>query len=582
MAEPTDSSSTPVQAAEPLLALAGLIRDAGAAVSESLVAVWAEELGVGFSSDGELRRQLTRQYPGIVYSRLTKSYSWDDARPERATDAPPTLDELLARWTEELSLDERGQLRDQIGRLISSGTPGEATTALAQALGAIEGSPDWRVVPCGDNLSPAMIDRLAGRAEPSWLLEAATMLPSRRADTPKKRLQALPVVDRNEIAAAAIGRWLANGSPDRPASQRLRRLKAAIGDEFTPLFVGAVVQGAERLTALGRVSDQETQRDLAALAFLLASADLAMAVEAIGHHFRDTESLRRWALAVAAESKSSADRAALITAIAGSEMRAAIFSSDLYQGLDIETLGRMLSQPEFVGLTSGLVEHVRPAVRRAVPAKVGLALAAVATFPVLEPFIPLDLLSNLLTTEEASSRVARAVAGRLVENAVSDERELSERREARLAGDLEALRAKLALVGEQARVAEERAAASQLKLRQAIGHSSAARAAELRQAQIDALRALAETIEETRNVLATLETSALADQHLASAIRRIEAFGVAVEGQPGERVTYDPALHQTLDLEPGTAVELLTPVYRLADSATPLRYGLVRRVSPDG
>ena len=83
-----------------------------------------------------------------------------------------------------------------------------------------------------------------------------------------------------------------------------------------------------------------------------------------------------------------------------------------------------------------------------------------------------------------------------------------------------------------------------------------------------------------RSVLATFESSALVEQHLAQSVRRIEQFGVTVDGHPGDRVGYDPAWHDHVDLDTGVEVEVLTPAYRLTDSVTPLRYGRVRRVSP--
>ena len=83
-------------------------------------------------------------------------------------------------------------------------------------------------------------------------------------------------------------------------------------------------------------------------------------------------------------------------------------------------------------------------------------------------------------------------------------------------------------------------------------------------------------------VAATIDRSELLEQHLNSALRKLRSFAVNVEGQPGEHVAFDPKRHEPLDLEPGTTVEVVTPTYMLGDSATPLRYGLVRQVSVGG
>lgn len=576
MAEPNDTPS----ANEPLRALAALIQDSQSEVAESEVAEWADQLDVPFTTDNELRRRLTRQFPEVSYSRISKSFVWDADRPERSRQPEPTLMELCDRWIGDLSVDDRNELRSQIQRRITSTAAPREDVALVQAIDAAEGVPDWSKVPCGDDLSTAMIDRLVERADPLWLLEAAATLSSRRAEPPRKKLQELPVFKRNELAAEAVRRWIANPTPEGSTSKRLRRLKVAIGDEFTPLLVSVLTGEAAKLISKGRVDDEETQRDLSALAFLLAASEPNMAVGAISDAFSDAQVLRQWVLAVARNSKSNADRVALTSLIAASGRESAIFDSAVYLGLDIDSIGKMLSQDDFEPLLErGLGDHVGPAVRNAIPLKIGPALNAVATYPVLEPLVPLASLTNLLGRDEASSRVGRQIAEQLISEALAVERESASRRIAGLDGELLALRTQLTNALDEVRNTEERRAATETKWREAIGQSGAARSAELRQAQIDALRALAENIEDTRSVLATLESTAVVDQHLKASTRRIEAFGVLVEGHPGDTVAYDATIHNSLDVEPGTEVELLTPVYRLADSATPLRYGLVRRAS---
>jgi molecular chaperone GrpE (heat shock protein) len=352
-----------------------------------------------------------------------------------------------------------------------------------------------------------------------------------------------------------------------------------VGDEFTPLLVTNALSAARRIVETDGEDDESSLQSLAALASLLSTAEHAMVVAGVDRVFDDREPMRRWLTALAASGKNSSDRAKLVSAVAATQIQSAIFDSAVYDGLDIKALGALLSEPHLSELLGrGLSDHLRAPVKQATPATVGKALAAVADFPVLEPLVPVDYLAKRLESNEPSSRLARAVASAIVEEAVREERELAETQCDALREQLTAARAETASARQLAEQAEERAAAADLRWRQALAASAGAHDAQLRQAQIDALRAWVDHIEDDRSVAATIEQPELLERQLNNALRRIQSFAVKVEGQPGQHVAFDPKRHEPLDLDPGTTVEVVTPAYMLADSATPLRYGLVRQI----
>ena len=128
------------------------------------------------------------------------TFSWDAQRPLRTETTEPDLAGLCERWLDELNDEERTRLRELIGQRIAGSDVSPDDRALAVALGAATGSADWTRVPVRDDMSIRMIERLTEVADQSWLIEAATMLSTRRADAPKKKLQEFPVHERNEIS----------------------------------------------------------------------------------------------------------------------------------------------------------------------------------------------------------------------------------------------------------------------------------------------------------------------------------------------------------------------------------------------
>ena len=581
MVEPTPTDSQASVDLGSLDLLAAEIRDATDPIEQERLYELADRLGVNLSHV-VLRAELKARFPEVQYVR--RAFCWRDDTAASNTDVHSPSDtatalaELLEAWTAATTQDDRARLTLRIGEAVASGSLSDSEITLARGVGAVEGEATWNLIPLDGSLSIPIIMRLAERAPSAWLIDAATTLPARAADAPKRRLQDLSVLERNEIAAHAIDRWTSSPSPDADTPGRVRRLRAAVGDEFTPLLVTNALSAARRIVETNGEEDESLQ-SLAALASLLSAAEPAMVAAGVDRAFDDREPMRRWLKALAAGGKNSSDRAKLISAIAATQIQSAIFDSAVYDGLDIKALGELLSEPHLSELLGrGLADHVRAPVKQATPAKVGKALAAVADFPVLEPLVPVDYLAKRLESNEPSSRLARAVAGAIVEEAVREERELAEAQRDALREQLTAARAEAASARQLAEQAEERAAAADLRWRQALGASAGAHDAQLRQAQIDALRAWADHIEDDRSVAATIEQPELLERQLNAAIRRIQSFAVKVEGQPGEHVAFDPKRHEPLDLDPGTTVEVITPAYMLADSATPLRYGLVRQI----
>ena len=426
MVEPTPTDRQARVDPESLERLGAEIRDASGPIEQDRLYELADRLGID-ASQVILRTELKARFPEVQYVR--RAFSWRaEAEPDSEIDSttPPTLAfaELLDTWAAEPSPEARDGLARQISEAVNAGSLSDSDIALARGVGAVDGDIAWSLIPLDGSVPGPIITRLAERATSAWLIDAATALPARAADAPKRRLHDLPVVERNEIAAQAIDRWTNGPAPASDAPGRIRRLRTAVGEEFTPLLVTSALNAARRTVESDGETDEFSLQLLASLASFLATAEPEMVVAGIDRVFNDRELMRRWLAALASSGKNSSDRVKLISVTASTQIRSAIFDSAVYDKFDIKVLGALLSEPHMSELLSnGLADHVRTSVKRATPTKVGQALAAVADFPVLEHLVPVDYLSKRLESDEPSARLARAIASTLVDDAVREARE---------------------------------------------------------------------------------------------------------------------------------------------------------------
>lgn len=574
--QPIGSSTSDESVA--LEALAGLIRDAGAPVASPQVDEWADQLGLELARIG---RVLTRRFREISYIRIDETYVWRErdaaaAVGESATsrDIQTSVMKQIVAWVA-AAPDERAVMADDLRDRLDGLDQSHPALHVARAVGVDSGEVDWHLIEVDEKIDARVVELLEKRAPRWWLLQVATAPPAKRRDDVRKRLLELPSVDRNELAAEAIVRWVLDDSPPSDLAGSLRRLKPIVGDEMTQRFLRAAIDAAQAMMSRPSSDDQEeSDRILAALAVTVARSEL---LEAELSRMSGPDAARHWILAMARASRSLSDRAALIASVAGSEHRAALFDRAVFDGLDIDVLGRTLSLATVEPLLErGLGDHVSPAVRSAMPTKIGLALAAFAEYPVLEQLAPTDYLGNLIERDEASARVLRAISERLVTAAVDAERDVANEMVSRLREEQEEARRRVIELEAALHDQTKRSERAEERWRSAIGDSTSASAAELRQAQLDVLRSFAEVIEGIRSVQAHDSTGLIGPQ-LSAATRAIESFGVILDGRPGEMVPFDPARHQDVGVDPGTMVAVVTPTYRVKDSDTPLRYGLVGR-----
>jgi hypothetical protein len=135
---------------------------------------------------------------------------------------------------------------------------------------------------------------------------------------------------------------------------------------------------------------------------------------------------------------------------------------------------------------------------------------------------------------------------------------------------------------EMAAEERSRAEAARQELRQYATGRVEARDAELRQAQHDVLRSLAELVDSLRDASVALSAESLLAGLVTDASRRLQSYGVDIIGTPGSEVSYDRRVHEPLDIADKSPVEVVSPAYVLRKFDTPLVYGRVRPIRAGG
>lgn len=118
-------------------------------------------------------------------------------------------------------------------------------------------------------------------------------------------------------------------------------------------------------------------------------------------------------------------------------------------------------------------------------------------------------------------------------------------------------------------------------------HQVSSSDAQKRQAQLEALRALADLVQEARTSMSALTAGTLsADEVDQRLLRLAEEVGVEMDAPPNAHIPLNRALYRPIGAEPdeGATVRVVEPAYvtRVGGAVTPLRYGSVVAVDPGG
>lgn len=567
------SSGTASDEARWLDAIATLIQDAGEPVAFEQVLSWVDDLGAVFKSESDLQRKLTRRFSQIKFSRVSSSFTWSEEPSEKpTTDAPPPLLDLIKSWNAATQA-ERQSLDTQITARSADQTSDPSAVQLARALGVITGEIDWSELSPDTCVTADVLTVVAGSAPPWWTFDACVTLATKPAGAIRKHLQAQPEIDRLEIAASSLDRWYSEPVvPD--AAARVRRIRTAVGVPPNQLLLRAALGHA-----LGFADDRNRDADLLALTSLVLESESDELDSALDH-ISDTAGVKTWLTVLATMKCPESDRSRLIAAVARTKHRTALFDKSVFMGLSLDALGGLLAGDPFPALLDrGLDAHVRDAVDTATPTKLGLALAPVASHPHLAPLMPIGLLTKLMKGKEASATIARESAHELIEQALSDQHDRHQLEIEQIRTELDAADSARRHTEEVTTAERRRADDAEERLRRAIKDSTTASSGELRQAQLDVIRSMVDhavRLGDARSVADNPEPFLALETSLE---KQLLEFDVRAVGQRGASVEYDPALHEPVDVEPGTEVELVRPAFLIGDTLTPLRYGLVRQIT---
>lgn len=565
-----EQSESEFQDVDWLSALGEMIRDSDEPVALEQVINWADQLEADYQSVADLQRKLTRTFKEVTFSRSSSTFIWSAAAKARSTAAEPvSLLEMIRSWVK-ADGTEQSRIASEIREFGQGSSKQAGAVELSIALGITSGEVTWSELSAEDCLTAGALPDVMLKAPLWWCLGAAVTLPTKSAGGIRKYLQSQPESDRIEAAALLLEQWYSEPI-GQDVSQKVRRLGSALGVQPGGVLLGTAIQHALLFT-----SDRKRSTDLLVLTSLITESAWEELQAALKH--ANAMALQRLLEALAHMKCPELERSKLILAVACSDHSEALLSETVFMGLSLDVIGGLLAEKSFRRLIeSGLDGYLAGAIHSATPSKLGLALAPVATHAHLAPLMPIGLLGKLMKSGEASASVARQAAQELIEEVLEAERE-------RCRHEIDILLDKLS-DAEDARLQSEkditahsrRADEAEDRLRRAVSSSVSVSTGELRQAQLDVLRSLVDHAVSLGDARSVADSELLRDLE-ESLEKQLLEFDVRSIGQRGERVVFDPALHEPIDVEVGTEVELVRPAYVISDSVTPLRYGLARKI----
>jgi hypothetical protein len=534
-------------------------------------------------SQKELQLALNRKSGRKVWPPRSDQVAWVEEATPQPREAPKNFGELISDWLK-LDVEKRQELELQITDALSSMSPESAERQVAAALSiGNQQAISWEHLSFDFTASEAIYERIVSSAIEAqanrWLVEAAARLTKKPKTQALEHVKTWPAVDRSEHAASFLSD-LAQSQSDRACAQVLQNLSKIFDGDQTPLFLQAVLKAAPRFSGAG-ASDEEKQRNCGEIAALFVRAQASSLHEELDRSEISTSELREW-LGHLSNAKDPAVRVELIAAIASSRKRQALFDKSVFAKLDLFQLGEVLSADWAVAESaSAFTDACRQAVRVATGTELGKVLTAAAKWPVLESLLPLDLLQNLASRDSVETRILREIARPLQNDVLAKQAEEFGTERASLLSKAEHAASELAVKIDQLQNAQAQIEALEEQLRNRRLSQAELSDSEIRQARTDVLRSFVLTVRAIRDALVPLGSPKLLFEVVRQAELVLKGFDVEVLGEVGNTESYDPHVHEQAAIEAGSKVEILSPGYRVMNTAIPLLYAQVRETSKD-
>jgi hypothetical protein len=279
--------------------------------------------------------------------------------------------------------------------------------------------------------------------------------------------------------------------------------------------------------------------------------------------------------------KSGSARDRLYRAVFASDHWELLAQPERWRSIDLPTIGDYTrpTSPDRDLLAFLSAEVVQPAVsKRARSMRLAELFAFVAQFPHLAPFVDPRQINEAAKRSDPGAALFNDATAMIRSEA---ETKVAEAHADAMAARNEAAAMDASRASESARANELQQEVEQLqrRLERLASSQTSAHQAELRQAQIDAIKALVSIVDELRNVAALGGEHADVVAHLLEdGLRALRGFGVVTVGAPGDRRAPDPVIDGS-GASGVAEVEVLSPAYviELPDGGvTPLRHAVTR------
>jgi hypothetical protein len=542
------------------------------------------------------------KHPNIQRSGSPVAYAWREA-----TVAEEGPDELLAKA---LSPKATKEGADQARAALTELSRADKLSVTQRALAVIAGAdavsmPAWHMITL-DGLEERPADLLLERAasDHAWAFLAEVALdPGRpaRAARAAELLGEAPAEQRDAHVAKLL-RALASEIPDGaelpPYLELIERrqplVDRVLGERATQLALEglltlafAVPRGTSA-EAAGRVRSRAL---LTAARVASSRAALTSAVEAVHPSASQRSSLRQ--TLETEPLTSDGPRVRWLAALSRWQPTAPELheGAGWWTGLDLDSLP-IVSEDEdlspIIRSQLGRQKVLRVAIERSLDAAPS-SLARVLALPdSLLSLVSSDVIleaAKELPKASALSRVIEALGGMGKAEAERQHRAELEAIHARFEENAESLRQSVAESAELAALAASRRDALARELDEVRDHQISTTEAHRRQAQLEALRALAELLHEARSALAAVAAGTIAVGDIDSRMARLAGeAGVDEDAAVNSEIQFNRALYRPIGEDPGDGafVRVIEPAYitRTGGSVTALRYGSVVPVDP--
>lgn len=536
------------------------------------------------------------KHPNVLREGTTITYRWVEARSAEAS----VKEVLLALHDPKKAAKDGDSLKRQLGALVEHAELSSSERVLASAIVPQLARPQWEDFKASEidpDLAPQLI--ALATAEKAWDFLASLALE--------------PTASARSAAADAALQTAGPEAASAALAREVRRLSTKVVPG--PDLAATLKRLEPRLPLVRRsIPERPTTQLIASLLELCLAVPRSSDAEGAAV-------VRRWALEVSAgavENRSDLVRAvrsvdptpkAMIAAVAGlssdpfavggariewlgalsqwQPTQASVQDTpELWTGVTLDDLSVLDGDPDLGPLlTSPLARQliVGQAIEQSLERDPD-NLRRVLNLPTRQlDQVPEALISQTAARVDPASPLGRALA--------ATQRAAVETITAQQDVELNALQAKHALAVQQlehelrarddlVRAADARRDRLAAEVDQLRAHSTGSSEAQLRQAQMDSLRAMADLLYDALKALPGVESGSVAAEEVASRLRRLASqAGVTVHAMPGDVVGLDRQLYRPLSeegLDPA-AVVVVDPAITTttAEGVTLLRYGSV-------